>query len=123
MREIETLKAQNRKLQKELESSPSLEAYTKLQQALERKSNELSEMKTTFLNSEKTREQLTIRNKLLEEKVRELKKEIGRKSERQTAFNGQDGVNTISRSSVIVSIVTIFLKIKIMKKYSNNRIK
>ena len=80
-------------------------------------------MKTTFLNSEKTREQLTVRNKLLEEQVRELKKEIGRKNERQTAFNGQDGVNTISRSSVIVSIVTVFLKIKIMEKYSNYRIR
>ena len=125
MREIENLKAQNRKLQKELESSPSLEVYTKLQKTLERTSNELSEMKTTFLNSEKTREQLTVRNKLLEEQVRELKKEIGRKSERQTAFNGQDGVNTISRSSVVVSIVTIFLKIKKIWNcvYSNYRIK
>ena len=123
MREIETLKAQNKKLQKELESAPSLEVYTNLQKTLERTSNELSEMKTTFLNSEKTREQLTVRNKLLEEQVRELKKEIGRKNERQTAFNGQDGVNTISRSSVIVSIVTVFLKIKIMEKYSNYRIR
>ena len=115
MREIEALKAQNRKLQKELESLPSLEVHTQLQKTFERTSKELSEMKTTFLNSEKTKQQLTVRNKLLEEQVKELKKEISRKSERQTALNGQDGDNTISRSSVIVSTVNFFFFNKNMK--------
>ena len=116
MKEIETLKAQNRKLQKELESLPSLEVHTQLQKTFERTNKELSEMKTTFLNSEKTKQQLTVRNKLLEEQIKELKKEISRKSERQTVLNGQDGDNTTSRSSVIVSTVKFFSKIKLKRE-------
>ena len=101
-KENEQMKSQIQMMKKQLNGSPNSEVFQELQKNYNHIVKDFSSLKDTLMGSEKTREQLASKNKSLEEQIRELKKEIHKTNERNSA-SARQGMNSgLTKASMIV---------------------
>ena len=103
-REIDQLKSQVTCLEKQLQESPtSGKVMDELHKSHARFQKEFAEMKSALLDSEERGEQLVTKNKLLDEQVKELKKELDKRNEKPLDKSASPRQAVHTKASILVS--------------------